>query len=118
MNISWIGTVWAAIKGVFSFGTTAKLSIVDYILDAAYAYYSSIENIMANITKAYNGLVTICDRLDYYAKYIPVPWENYYNTIRNAFYELRDMLADGRVERPEIERVISNVENAIVVWHN
>lgn len=117
MNISWLGTVWAAVKGAFSFGTTAKLSIVDYILDMAYEYYSNVEMIVANIAKAYNGLVTLCDKLDYYAKYIPAPWMSYYEAICKALYELRDMLADGRVERTEIERVVMNVKNAITVWH-
>lgn len=116
MNISWLGTAWAAIKGFFSFGTTAKLSIVDYVLDAAYQYYANVEKIVANIAKAYNGLVTLCDKLDYYSKYIPVPWMPYYEAICKAFYEMRDMLADGKVERTEIERVVLNIKNAIGMW--
>ena len=117
MNISWLGTVWAAIKGAFSFGSTAKLSIVDYILDAAYEYYANVEKIVANIAKAYHGLVVVCDKLDYYAKYIPYPWVDYYDAIRKAFYKLRDTLADGKVERTEIERVVLNFKIAIGMWH-
>lgn len=117
MNISWLGTAWAAIKGILSFGSTAKLAIVDYILDCAYEYYSNVERIVANIAKAYGGLVTVCDKLDYYAKYIPAPWTAYYESICKALCELRDMLADGRVERPEIESVVLDVKNAISVWH-
>ena len=117
MNISWLGTAWAAIKGFFSYGTTTKLSIVDYVLDAAYEYYANVEKIVANIAKAYNGLVVFCDKLDYYSKYIPVPWMPYYEAICKAFYEMRDMLADGKVERTEIERVVLNIKNAIGMWH-
>ena len=117
MNISWLGTAWAAVKGFFSFGSTAKLAIVDYLLDCAYEYYANVERIVSNIAKAYSGLVTLCDKLDYYAKYIPAPWMSYYEAICKAFYDLRDMLADGRVERTEIERVVMNVKNAITMWH-
>lgn len=117
MNISWIGTVWAAIKGALSFGTTAKLSIVDYVLDAAYGYYSNVDKIVANIAKAYNGLVKLCDKLDYYAMYIPAPWMSYYEAICKALYVLRDMLADGKVERPEIENVVKNIKYTISMWH-
>ena len=116
MNISWLGTAWAAVKGFFSFGTTAKLSIVDYILDEAYEYYSNIERIVDNIAKAHGGLVWLCDKLGYYARYIPDPWLDYYNAIYSAFCELRDMIADGKFERVEIERVALNVKNAIDVW--
>ena len=117
MNISWLGTAWAAIKGFFSFGTTAKLSIVDYILDAAYEYYANVEKIMVNIAKAYNGLVVLCDKLDYYDKYIPNPWANIYASIRNALCELRDILADSRVEREEIERVVAKVREVVAAWN-
>ena len=117
MNISWLGTVWAAVKGALSFGSTARIAIVDYILDCAYEYYSNVERIVANIAKAYGGLVTLCDKLDYYVKYIPYPWMDYYEAIRKALYELRDMLADGKVERTEIERVVLNVKNAISLWN-
>lgn len=116
MNLSWLGTVWAAVKGALSFGTTAKLSVVDYVLDVAYEYYSNVEKIVANISRAYGGLVALCDKLDYYAKYIPAPWTPYYDAIRKAFYEMRDMLADGRVERQEIERIVLNVKQVISAW--
>ena len=116
MNISWLGTVWAAIKGMFSFGTTAKLSIVDYLFDVAYDYYSNVEAIMANITKAYNGLVVLCDKIDYYAKYIPVPWKPYYEAISDSLYALRDTLADSKVERREVEVIVLKVGNAIAAW--
>lgn len=116
MNISWFGSLWAAIKGAFSFGTTAKLSVVDYILDAAYAYYGSIGRVMDNIAKAYNGLVVLCDKLDYYGQYIPAPWSPFCSAIKAALGELRDLLADGKVERVEIERVVEKVRAAIEAW--
>ena len=116
MNISWLGTVWAAIKGIFSFGTTAKISIVDYLFDAAYDYYSNIEVIMANIAKAYSGLVKLCDKLDYYSEYIPAPWKPYYETISDSFCALRDTLADSKVERREVETIVLKVRNAIAAW--
>lgn len=116
MNISIIGTLWAAVKGAFAIGTTARLSIVDYLLHAAYEYYSSIEGIMANIARAYRGLVKVCDKLDYYEKYIPVPWLSYYTNIRNALGAMRDALADGKVEREEVQLVVANVKTAIEAW--
>lgn len=116
MKISWLGTVWAAVKGLFSFGTTAKISIVDYLFDVAYDYYSNVEAIMANIAKAYSGLVTLCDKLDYYSKYIPAPWTPYYKTISDSFYALRDTLADSKVERREVETIVLKVRDAIAAW--
>ena len=41
----------------------------------------------------------------------------YYEAICKALYELRDMLADGKVERMEIERVVLNVKKAISLWN-
>lgn len=116
MNISWLGTVWAAVKGAFSFGTTAKISIVDYLFDAAYEYYSNVEKIMANIAKAYGGLVTLCDKLDYYKKYIPVPWMSYFEAICDALYVLRDTLADSKVERREVDVLVLKVMESIATW--
>ena len=118
MNISWLGTIWAAIKGAFSFGTTAKLEIVDYILDVAYDYYANVERIMANIQRAYSGLVWLCDKLDYYAKYIPAPWTGCYVSVCKAFYAMRDMLADGRIEMAEIKLLAGNIKTAMVEWKN
>jgi len=116
MNISLIGTVWAAIKGAFSFGTTARLSIVDYTLEATNNYIASVDKIMANIAKFYSLLVTVCDKLDYYRKFIPTPWITYYDNICLALGSLRDMLADGKFEREELENVIENVKTAIAAW--
>lgn len=109
--------MWAAIKGIFSFGTTAKLSIVDYLFDKAYDYYSNVDLIVSNVANAYAGLVTLCDKLDYYVKFIPTPWIGYYQAIRDMFCGLRDMLADGKVERVEIESVALKVKQTIAVWH-
>lgn len=117
MNISWLGTAWAAVKGFFSFGSTAKLAIVDYILDCAYDWYANVDRIVSNVSKAYNGLITICDKLDYYRKYIPEPWIACYDAICGSFYALRDTLADGKIERPEIERIVQNIKSAISSWN-
>lgn len=117
MNISWIGTVWVAIKGAISFGTTAKLSIADYLLEAACVWYSNIDRVMENIAKAHSGLVKLCDKLDYYSKYIPVPWMAVYQNFRDALGALRDTLADGRVERAEVEKVVGYIVNARAAWN-
>lgn len=117
MNINWLGMAWSAIKGAFSFGTTAKLSIVDYLLEAAYEWYSNIERVMENIAKAHSGLVTLCDKLDYYSKYVPVPWMAVYQNFRDALAALRDTLADGRVDRAEIAKVIGHVAAAREAWN-
>ena len=116
MKLSLIKTLWAAIKGVFTPGTSAEMNVVDYILDSVYTWYSDIDGVMKNIKAAYSGLVTVCDKLDYYAKYVPAPWTDYYKAIRDMLYAARDTLADSRVERSEVERVVSCVRNAIEAW--
>jgi len=117
MKLSWLGTAWAAIKGAFSFGTTAKLSIVDYILGVTNDYLSSVDRIVENIAKTYAALVTICDKLDYYSKYIPTPWTAHYSNICDALKALRDCLADGKVERTEVEKIVAIVKSAIAAWN-
>jgi len=117
MKLSWFGTAWAALKGALSFGSTARLSIVDYICDTAYAWYSNVDTIMANIKRTYTSLVTICDKLDYYAKYIPTPWIGYYSNICDGLKALRDTLADGKVERTEVERLVEIIKVAFAAWN-
>lgn len=116
MKISWLGTAWAAIKGAFSFGSSAAISVVDYILDSAYRWYSDIDGVMANIQKAHAGLVAVCDKLDYYRKYIPAPWTTHYSSVCTVLGTLRDTIADGRFERAEIEKIVEDVKSAIEEW--
>lgn len=117
MSISWFSVAWAWVTGLFTFGTSPALSVVDSILDQVYDYYANIERVMSNIGKAHTGLVWVCDSLDFYAKAIPAPWMPYYSAIRNALCALRDLLADGKAERDEIVRVVESVKSAIAVWN-
>lgn len=118
MNITtWLGTAWAAIKGAFSFGTTAKLSIVDYLIGKANDYFANVDWIVSHVQKAYSSLVWICDKLDYYKAFIPAPWANHYNYVQESLYAMRDTLADGRIDREEIERVANNVKTAYEGWN-
>lgn len=117
MKISFIGTMWAAVKGALSFGTTSELSVVDYFFDTAYAWYSNVYKIMANIQKTYASLVVICDKLDYYSKYIPTPWMAVYQNYRDALGALRDMLADSKIERTEVEKVVEIIKIANAAWN-
>ena len=117
MKISWIGTAWAYLKGALSFGTTGRLAVVDYIIEEVLCALMNLESVAANLAKAHALLANVCDKLDYYAEYIPVPWMGYYDAIRTAFGDMRDTLADGKVERAEIERVIANVKAAVAMWH-
>lgn len=117
MNISFIGLAWSAVKGFFSFGTSAGIGVADYIITSVNDFCGNTSWIAANIAKAYTSLVWVCDKLDYYAKYIPNPWANIYSSIRNALGELRDTLADGRVEREEIERVAAKVREVCAAWN-
>jgi len=116
MKLTWIGTAWAAIKGALSFGTTAKLSIVDYILGVVNQYIQSTETVVENITKTHASLVIVCDKLDYYSKYIPTPWMAYFTNIVDPLKALRDMLADGEICYAEIEKVVTLIKNAYENW--
>ena len=54
---------------------------------------------------------------DYYCLNSGVPVGlDYYKAIRDMLYAARDTLADSRVERSEVERVVSCVRNAIGAW--
>lgn len=117
MNISWFGMAWSAVKGFFSFGTSASIEVADYIIGKVNDFCGNVEWIATHIAKAYTSLVWVCDKLDYYAKYIPNPWANIYASIRNALGELRDIIADGRVEREEIERVAERLREIVEVWN-
>lgn len=118
MNItSWIGAAWAALKGAFSFGTTAKLSVVDYILDKAHEFYSNVEWIASNLEKAYRNLVWVCDKLDYYKAYIPTPWASYYEYIQGTFVAMRNALEDGKFDREEIVKIAESINQSYRAWN-
>ena len=114
----WLGSAWAAIKGLLAFGTTPKLAVIDYIFDFAYGYYSKIEWIVRNVAKAYKGLVWICDALDVYDRYVPEPWMPYYEAVVNSLRMLKNMLADGKIERSEIEKVVKTIRDTYETWRN
>lgn len=112
----WLGSAWAAIKGLLSFGTTPRLAVVDYFFELAYEYYGKVEWIVKNVARAHKALAWICDALDVYARYIPEPWMKYFDNVLMALKCMRDMLADGKIEREELERVAKAIREAVVLW--
>ena len=115
MDITKWGIFWSAVKGAFSFGSSAFEEIVEYVLDVLNTWLAcdgvvdKVKHIHDVSLKAYQTLVK-------YRGWCPLKWVAAYDKTLGAVNTVIVTFEDGRLEQAELKKCVVDFRLAYAEW--
>lgn len=114
-DITKFGVFWAAVKGAFSFSSSAFEGIVEYVLDVLNTWLAcdvvanKVMRIHSVALKAYQTLVK-------YRGWCPLKWVSAYDKTLGAVSTVIVTFDDGRLEQSELKKCADDFRLAYAEW--
>lgn len=110
LKVSKFVVFWKSLFG-------GKSSVADYLLDKANTAVAALPGqSKQNLAKLYDRLLKIRNLLEDLDWIVPSGWVKYYAAVMRAYNVTLDVLADGKVDMPEITHATEQFKIAYATW--